>query len=54
MRTGSLQDLIDAGLMFCGTPDQCYQQIMDFSEYCGGMGNLLVMAQGGFSTTRTR
>jgi alkanesulfonate monooxygenase SsuD/methylene tetrahydromethanopterin reductase-like flavin-dependent oxidoreductase (luciferase family) len=47
MRTGSVQDLIDAGVMFCGTPDQVYRQIVDFCEYCGGMGNLLMMAQAG-------
>ena len=34
--------------MVCGTPDQCYQQITDFIEYTGGMGNLLMMAQAGF------
>jgi alkanesulfonate monooxygenase SsuD/methylene tetrahydromethanopterin reductase-like flavin-dependent oxidoreductase (luciferase family) len=48
MRTASLQELIDAVLMVCGTPDQCYRQITDFIEYTGGMGNLLVMAQAGF------
>jgi alkanesulfonate monooxygenase SsuD/methylene tetrahydromethanopterin reductase-like flavin-dependent oxidoreductase (luciferase family) len=47
MRAGSLQDLIDAVLMFCGTPDQVYEQIVDFVTYTGGLGNLLVMAQGG-------
>jgi alkanesulfonate monooxygenase SsuD/methylene tetrahydromethanopterin reductase-like flavin-dependent oxidoreductase (luciferase family) len=47
MRTGSLQELIDAVLVICGTPDQCYEQIKDFVEYTGGMGNLLLMAQGG-------
>jgi alkanesulfonate monooxygenase SsuD/methylene tetrahydromethanopterin reductase-like flavin-dependent oxidoreductase (luciferase family) len=47
MRTGSLQDLIDAVLMFCGTPDQVYKQIVDFIAYTGGLGNLLIMAQGG-------
>ena len=47
MRTGSLQDLIDAVLMFCGTPDQVYRQIVDFIDYTGGLGNLLIMAQGG-------
>ena len=36
-----------AVLMVCGTPDECYKQIADFTEYCGGLGNLLVMAQGG-------
>ena len=48
MRSASLQELIDAVLMVCGTPDQCYQQITDFIEYTGGLGNLLVMAQAGF------
>jgi alkanesulfonate monooxygenase SsuD/methylene tetrahydromethanopterin reductase-like flavin-dependent oxidoreductase (luciferase family) len=47
MRSGSLQDLIDAVLVICGTPDQCYKQIAEFVEYTGGLGNLLVMAQGG-------
>jgi alkanesulfonate monooxygenase SsuD/methylene tetrahydromethanopterin reductase-like flavin-dependent oxidoreductase (luciferase family) len=44
----SVQDLIDSGVMFCGTPDQVYRQIVDFCEYCGGMGNLLMMGQAGF------
>src|SRR6202000_994953 len=48
MATGSAQDLIDAGVMFCGTPDQVYDQIADFVEYCGGMGNLLMMGHAGF------
>jgi alkanesulfonate monooxygenase SsuD/methylene tetrahydromethanopterin reductase-like flavin-dependent oxidoreductase (luciferase family) len=48
MHAGSVQDLIDAGLLFCGTPDQVYRQIIDFTEYCGGMGNLLMMGHAGF------
>lgn len=44
----SVQDLVDAGVMFCGTPDQVYDQIVDFTEYCGGMGNLLMMGHAGF------
>ena len=48
MRAGSVQDLIDAGVMFCGTPDQVYDQLVEFCEYCGGMGNLLMMGQAGF------
>ena len=47
MATGSVQDLIDAGVMFCGTPDQVYNQIADFVEHCGGMGNLLMMGHAG-------
>ena len=47
MHSGSVQDLIDGGIMFCGTPDQVYSQIVDFCEYCGGMGNLLMMGHAG-------
>ena len=32
----------------CGTPDQVYDQLVDFCEYCGGMGNLLMMGQAGW------
>lgn len=48
MHAGSVQDLIDAGVLFCGTPDQVYRQLIDFTEYCGGMGNLLMMGHAGF------
>ena len=48
MRTGSVQDLIDAAIMFAGTPDQVYRQLVDFCEWVGGMGNLLMMGQAGF------
>jgi alkanesulfonate monooxygenase SsuD/methylene tetrahydromethanopterin reductase-like flavin-dependent oxidoreductase (luciferase family) len=47
MRTASVQDLIDAGILFCGTPDQVYAQIVEFTAYCGGMGNLLMMGHAG-------
>ena len=47
MHGASVQDLIDAAIMFCGTPDQVYQQIVDFCEYCGGMGNLIMMGHAG-------
>ena len=47
MHHGSVQDLIDAGILFCGTPDQVYDQITDFAECCGGMGNLLSMSHAG-------
>ena len=50
MHHGSVQDLIDAGILFCGTPDQVHDQIIDFTEYCGGMGNLLMMGHAGFLT----
>jgi alkanesulfonate monooxygenase SsuD/methylene tetrahydromethanopterin reductase-like flavin-dependent oxidoreductase (luciferase family) len=47
MRKGSVQDLIDAGVLFCGTPDQVFDQIIDFIGHCGGMGNLLMMGHAG-------
>ena len=47
MRTASVPELIQAGILFCGTPDQVYGQIVEFCEYCGGMGNLLMMGHAG-------
>lgn len=46
--SADVPDLIEAGILFCGTPDQVYRQIVEFCEYCGGMGNLLMMGQAGF------
>jgi len=48
MATASVQELIDAAIMFCGTPDQVYAQIADFVAHTGGLGNLLMMGQAGF------
>lgn len=48
MHRASVQDLIDAGILFCGTPDQVYEQLRDFCDYCGGMGNLLMMGHAGY------
>ena len=31
-------------------PMQVYEQIIEFCEYCGGMGNLLMMGQAGAMT----
>ena len=47
MHAATLDDLIDAGILFCGTPDQVYAQIAGFCDHCGGMGNLLMMGHGG-------
>jgi len=41
------RDLIDPGVGFGGTPDQVYQQIVDFYHYCGGFGHLTAMMHGG-------
>jgi hypothetical protein len=48
MHSASVEDLIAAGILFCGTPDEVYEQIVDFCAYCGGMGNLLMMGHAGF------
>jgi alkanesulfonate monooxygenase SsuD/methylene tetrahydromethanopterin reductase-like flavin-dependent oxidoreductase (luciferase family) len=42
-----LQCTIDGGLMFTGTPDDVYQQMVDFFETVGGFGHFLMMAQAG-------
>ena len=47
MQHANVDELIDAGVLFCGTPDEVYDQIVDFCGHCGGMGNLLMMGQGG-------
>src|SRR6204780_349096 len=47
MQTANVDELMDAGVLFCGTPDEVYEQIVDFCRHCGGMGNLLMMGQGG-------
>ncbi|MEM7253279.1 MAG: LLM class flavin-dependent oxidoreductase [Pseudomonadota bacterium] len=44
---GSVQDFIDAGTVFAGTPDQVFDQIKRFNEDVGGLGNLIIMGQGG-------
>ena len=48
MRSASIQDLIDAAILFCGTPNQVYEQIAEFADYAGGLGHLLSMGQAGF------
>ncbi len=44
---GSVQDFMDAGTIFAGTPDQVFEQIVAFNEQVGGLGNLIIMGQGG-------
>lgn len=39
----SVEDLIDGNILFAGTPDQVYQQIADFNQSVGGVGNLIMM-----------
>ncbi|WP_417620711.1 LLM class flavin-dependent oxidoreductase [Parasphingorhabdus sp.] len=44
---GSIEEYMDAGLMFVGTPDDVYEQLARFHEETGGFGNLLMMGQAG-------
>jgi alkanesulfonate monooxygenase SsuD/methylene tetrahydromethanopterin reductase-like flavin-dependent oxidoreductase (luciferase family) len=44
------EDFVSAAIGFTGTPDQVYEQIVELDEHAGGIGHLLVMAQGGDMT----
>jgi alkanesulfonate monooxygenase SsuD/methylene tetrahydromethanopterin reductase-like flavin-dependent oxidoreductase (luciferase family) len=46
----SAPDMVDAAVAFSGTPEQVYRQIVELSEHVGGLGNLIVMGQGGDMT----
>lgn len=43
----SAADMVEAAIVFAGTPDQVYEQIREFAAHVGGVGSLLIMAQGG-------
>jgi alkanesulfonate monooxygenase SsuD/methylene tetrahydromethanopterin reductase-like flavin-dependent oxidoreductase (luciferase family) len=45
--TATADDLTDIGLLFCGTPDTVFKQIIRFTDGIGGLGNLMLMMQGG-------
>ena len=47
LSTASLDDFIECGIAFAGTPDQVFNQICAFTDGIGGLGNMLLMAQGG-------
>src|SRR5262249_20090788 len=38
------------GLLFAGSPDTVYQQIMDFYDKVGGFGHLVMIGRSGFMT----
>lgn len=48
LTTASIEDFIECGVAFCGTPDQVFDQICNFVDTVGGVGNLLLMNQGGY------
>ncbi len=47
LATATLDDFIECGIVFCGTPDNMYQQISSFVDGVGGLGHMLLMLQGG-------
>jgi alkanesulfonate monooxygenase SsuD/methylene tetrahydromethanopterin reductase-like flavin-dependent oxidoreductase (luciferase family) len=47
LANAGVQDLIDTGLMFAGTPDQVYDQIARYCDVVGGLGNFIMMGQAG-------
>jgi len=47
MQTASVDEFVNAGIAFAGTPDDVFAQIKDFNNHVGGLGHLLMMGQGG-------
>src|ERR1700738_4684041 len=47
-RTATIEQLIESGTCFAGTPDDVYNQIKALNDSVGGFGNLLMFGQGGF------
>jgi hypothetical protein len=47
LRTAPHEALIDAGAAFAGTPDQVIKQMKRFHNDIGGIGNFIMMGQGG-------
>jgi len=45
--TATIDEMIDNYVVFAGTPDQVFSQIKEYNDYVGGIGNLLMMGQGG-------
>ncbi len=46
----STEEAMERGLLFAGSPDTVYQQIMDFYEKVGGFDNLVMVGHSGFMT----
>jgi alkanesulfonate monooxygenase SsuD/methylene tetrahydromethanopterin reductase-like flavin-dependent oxidoreductase (luciferase family) len=44
----TLQDMIDNGIVFAGSPDTVREQVENFYRRVGGFGHLLLMGQAGF------
>ncbi|MCO5066366.1 MAG: LLM class flavin-dependent oxidoreductase [Rhizobiaceae bacterium] len=44
----TVDELVKRGILFCGTPDQVFEQIKKFYLHVGGFGHLIAMGQAGF------
>ena len=44
---GAIEDLVKAGIMFVGTPEDVISQLLEFTESVGGLGHLLLMGHAG-------
>jgi len=47
-RKASVQQFMDTDTVFAGTPDDVFNQIKEFNDRMGGVGNLLFFGQGGY------
>jgi alkanesulfonate monooxygenase SsuD/methylene tetrahydromethanopterin reductase-like flavin-dependent oxidoreductase (luciferase family) len=47
-RNMNVETAMERGILFCGTPDQVYDQVKSFYRRVGGFGHLLIMGQAGF------
>ena len=43
----TVDEAVDVGLSFAGTPDDVFDQLKAFYDHVGGFGHLLMMGQGG-------
>jgi alkanesulfonate monooxygenase SsuD/methylene tetrahydromethanopterin reductase-like flavin-dependent oxidoreductase (luciferase family) len=44
------EEAMQQGILFCGTPDSTYRQIMEFYDKVGGFGHLAMIGRSGFMT----
>jgi alkanesulfonate monooxygenase SsuD/methylene tetrahydromethanopterin reductase-like flavin-dependent oxidoreductase (luciferase family) len=47
---GAIEDLVKAGVMFVGTPDDVFNQLAEFIDNIGGLGHFLMMGHAGHMT----
>jgi alkanesulfonate monooxygenase SsuD/methylene tetrahydromethanopterin reductase-like flavin-dependent oxidoreductase (luciferase family) len=48
----STEEAMQRGILFAGSPDTVYEQIMDFYDQVGGFDNLVMVGHSGFMTHR--